>query len=74
MKTTIATTAKRMFPRAAWITGDGPWACIAHCRATTVSLHRTQVSAETARDFIDAYGCGGRCTRDHVVANIEKVQ
>ena len=69
MKT--ATTAKRRFPNAAWITGNGPWASLAACGVLTVILYPTREQAETARAFIDQTGCGGGCYRDHAVVNIE---
>lgn len=60
-------TARRIYPRAVWIVGDGPWASVAPCRALTVALYTTREEAEAARTFIDRYGCGGRCTREHRV-------
>ena len=70
MKT--ATTAKRRFPNAAWITGNGPWASLAYCKVLTVCLYATREQAHAARAFIDQTGCGGGCYGDHRVINIEE--
>lgn len=55
------TLAKCMWPRATWISGHGPYATLARCRALTVQLHSTITDALQAKRVMDASGCGGRC-------------
>lgn len=69
--TTHRAIARRRYPRAEWITGEGPWASLAACGVLTVILYPTREQAEAARAFIDQTGCGGGCYRDHAVVNIE---
>lgn len=66
----IRAVAKCLWPRAAWIRGDGPFALLAHCRHLTVTLHPTIEAAMTAKQHVDAHGCGGRCDGDHEVIEI----
>lgn len=53
------------WPRAAWVTGEGPHAVLASCRVLTVTLHPSAEAATDALAFIDHHGCGGRCIRNH---------
>lgn len=69
---TYRTLATCMLPTAAWIVGEGPFAVIAWCGTPTVSLHRDESDARQAFDFIDAHGCGGRCTRHHEIVRLER--
>lgn len=62
--------AKRIWRKAAWVHGDGPIAVIAYCNVTTVSLHANRVDAQHSIDFIDRFGCGHRCGRDHRVVDL----
>lgn len=57
---------------ATWVTGEGPYAVIAWCRVPTVTLWITQGEAERAKTFIDATGCGGRCSRQHEVVKLDR--
>jgi hypothetical protein len=66
--------AERLWPKHAWITGDGPYATISLCDnydpppdypTTTVMLHATEQDARKALEAIDRRACGGGCTRDH---------
>ncbi|PWU52813.1 hypothetical protein DLJ47_17835 [Micromonospora sp. S4605] len=59
------TTAKCLWPRAVWITGEGPYATLAWCRVLSVMLHPTEAEALAAKHLIDSTGCGGRCNRRH---------
>lgn len=67
--------ARCYFRGAAWVTGDGPFACISYCKAPTVTLWPTHEEATDAKDFIDRIACGGFCRRGydsscHVVARL----
>lgn len=64
--------AKRRWRRAAWVRGQGPYALVAYCNVTTVSLHLTYVDALCGRLFIDGCGCGHRCYRRHRIFNLDK--
>ena len=68
---TYSAFARCNWPRAAWITGEGPFAVVAYCRVTTITLHTTMDGACSALDLIDAGGCGGRCTRHHKLIRLE---
>jgi hypothetical protein len=69
--------AKCIWPRAAWIIGDGAFASVSYCgraayrgRYVTVELHRTAGGALAAKGIIDATACGGHCTRQHAVVEL----
>jgi hypothetical protein len=68
---TYATLAKCIWPRAVWIHGDGEYASVAYCRNTTVWLHPNLEQANASLAWIDHFGCGGRCSRDHKVIRLE---
>ena len=68
---TYRTTAKCLWKRAAWITGEGPYASVANCRALTVILYTTAEDAQKAKQFIDNVGCGGQCHKRHEIIKIE---
>lgn len=55
--------AKRWWPRAYRIEGNGPFAVVAACRpgVVIVSLYETEEEAITKLQWIDTKGCGGRC-------------
>jgi hypothetical protein len=66
------TVAECLWP-GAWITGEGPYAVLAHCdELLTVSLHPDQEAAEESIDALDNFGCGRACGRRHeiVVLNL----
>lgn len=67
---TWATLAACMWPRAAWITGNGRYAVVARCRALTVTLHETIDDAEMAKRVIDGSACGGMCWGNHELIEI----
>ena len=71
---TLRTLARCMFPKAAWVVGEGPYAVLAWCRVLTVSLHPDLDAARGSLDFIDSYHCGGRCSRRHEVVVLEGVE
>jgi hypothetical protein len=62
--------AKKRWPAAAWIEGDGPIALVAHCGGVTVSLYPARAEAEQAKQAIDAGGCGSRCRKKHEIVFI----
>lgn len=64
------TEARRRWPTAVWIIGQGPYASVAHCDVPTVMLFSTLAEAETARQFIDDLACGHACTRRHEVIDL----
>ena len=63
--------ARCMFPRAAWIAGDGPFAVHVRCGVTSVTLHPDVETAEHALETVDATGCGGRCVRHHELVRLD---
>ena len=71
---TFRTFARCVWPRAAWIAGAGPFAVVAFCRVTTVTLHDNVEDAQAALAVIDGGGCGGRCRRHHRLVRIELAQ
>jgi hypothetical protein len=65
--------AKALFSewRPLWIVGDGQYASLAFCnKGLSVMLHSDRDKAEKAKAEIDKYGCGGRCTKKHAVADL----
>lgn len=63
--------AKSVWPDAEWISGQGRFAVLSHCRARlTVSLHPTAEAAEEALRMIDRTACGGFCCRDHEIVKL----
>ena len=52
--------ARRRWPRAIWIIGNGEYASVIHCPpGTTVMLFGTQAEADILKGFIDETACGG---------------
>jgi hypothetical protein len=67
--------AKRKWGKAAaWISGNGRYALLAHCRMLTVTLWSTMDAAEAAKKQIDATACGGACVRDHEILDLEGIR
>lgn len=62
---TYRTTAKCLWPRAYWITGDGPYATLAWCRVLTIELHDDWPTAVSAMRVMGGTGCGGACGNRH---------
>ncbi len=50
--------AKKVWPWALWIDGDGPFASVAPCGGVTVILYHTRERAEAANSSF----CGSRCS------------
>jgi hypothetical protein len=66
--------AKRKCGKTAeWITGNGRYALLAHCRVLTVTLWPTMEAAEVCKKRIDETACGGKCVRDHEILDLEVV-
>ena len=64
-------TARRRWPAAEWIIGDGRYASVAYCDATTtIMLFATPAEAECAEGFIDRLACGHACVREHEIADL----
>lgn len=68
---TFQTAAKCIWPRAAWVQGEGRFALLAYCRVLTVSLHETAEAAEDSKAFIDEFHCGGMCYGRHEVLELD---
>jgi hypothetical protein len=66
-------TAKRLWKPVEWVHGDGPVALVAFCKVTTVTLWPDVDHAERSRWFIDRFGCGGGCHRDHAIVDLAEV-
>jgi hypothetical protein len=62
--------AKKRWPKACWIDGDGGWALLAHCRVLSVSLWPTREEAEKSKAGIDRTGCGGCCANRHEIVHL----
>jgi hypothetical protein len=63
--------ARKRWREAIWISGDGRFASVSHCReAPTVELHKTRADAECAKRIIDSSDCGGACRRDHEIVEL----
>jgi hypothetical protein len=67
---TYRKTAECIWRRAEWITGEGPYACLAHCRVLTVQLYKSAEAAEAAKVTIDDTACGGMCRGEHEIIEI----
>jgi hypothetical protein len=68
-----STLAKCVWPRAAWIAGQGSYAVVAWCDVLTVTLHQDYDAASRAKHIIDASACGGRCIGRHEIIRLEAV-
>jgi hypothetical protein len=66
--------AWRLWPKAAWVGGNGPWATLAWCRVLTVELHETEEDARRALKMIDDTACGGLCRRKHELVRLNATQ
>jgi hypothetical protein len=62
--------ARRLWPDAAYVTGDGPFATVRGCGRTTVVLHPTVEQARVAlRDMHP--GSDGWCLQKHVLIALD---
>lgn len=62
--------ARRRWPAAEWIIGNGPYASVAYCDTTTVALFETRAEADRARALIDRLACGHACRVEHEVIEL----
>jgi hypothetical protein len=69
-----AAVARRRWPAAEWIIGDGRYASIARCGPVTVMLFATPAEAERAKALIDRIGCSHACRRDHEITDLDETQ
>jgi hypothetical protein len=63
--------AQRRWPEACWVSGEGRYASLAHCRELTIQLYDDEIVALLAKRVIDDSGCGGACHRDHEVIDLK---
>lgn len=66
--------ARRRWPAAEWIIGDGHYASVARCGTVTVMLFATPAEAGRAKALIDRTGCGHACRRDHEITDLDDTQ
>ena len=66
--------ARRRWPAAEWIIGEGHYASVAHCGTVTVMLFATPAEAGRAKALIDRTGCGHACRRDHEITDLDDTQ
>jgi hypothetical protein len=59
--------------KAVWITGEGPFALLAHCRQLSITLWPTLEEARKKKAVIDSGGCGGMCLRIHEIVRVVSV-
>jgi len=65
--------AKRRWGKeAAWITGRGRFALLAHCGVLTITLWDDLKSAQAKKKFIDEFRCGHACSRRHEIIDLAK--
>ncbi len=65
--------ARKLWPKAEWIEGNGRYATVASCGVLTVMLHRTRAKARQALAWIDELCCGGQCRGIHAMYDIFSV-
>lgn len=70
---TFRAMARCIWRRACWITGNGPYASVSNCGATTVMLYSDMLAAHKALEFIDELGCGGQCFGNHTLFLIGQI-
>jgi len=63
--------ARCIFRDAGWIAGDGPFAVIAWCGVSSVTLHPDVETASRSLATIGVTGCGGRCARNHELVRLD---
>jgi hypothetical protein len=64
--------ARKTWPRAIWVIGDGPYASVSRCPpGDTIMLFGTVNEAEMLKGFIDNTGCCQNCRRDHLVVELK---
>jgi hypothetical protein len=70
--------AKCIWPRADWISGEGPYATVTRCphavyrEVITVKLHANRSAAEATLQLINETGCGGHCVKNHELIELQR--
>ena len=67
---TYRSKARKRWPKAYWILGEGRYALLAHCKVLTITLHDDIEKANASKEMIDKYACGGRCVRKHEIVDL----
>jgi hypothetical protein len=63
--------ARKKWPRAIWIIGDGPYASVSRCPpGQTVMLFASIAQAEALKSFMDTTGCCENCRREHLIVEL----
>jgi hypothetical protein len=64
--------ARKRWPLAVWIIGEGNYASVSLCDPRpTVMLFQSQAEAEIAKAQIDDTACCGGCTGRHEIVHLE---
>ena len=66
--------ARRKWPAAEWIIGEGHYASVARCGVTIVMLFTTPAEADRAKALIDRTGCGHACRGEHEITDLDASQ
>ncbi|MBM7807652.1 hypothetical protein JOD57_003489 [Geodermatophilus bullaregiensis] len=64
--------ARDVWPGASWVLGEGRFATVRNCGATTVLLHPTEEQARAALRTMHAQGAGGRCQLRHALVELHR--
>jgi hypothetical protein len=62
--------ARRRWPGAVWVDGEGRYASVALCGVPSVQLFETREAAERAKRTIAWIGCGSGCHRQHGIVKL----
>ena len=62
--------ANCIWPHAAWVSGNGAFACLEWCGVVSVSLHPDLAAAQLALAKVDQDGCCSRCTGRHELVRL----
>lgn len=72
MKPSFVSTARKLWPHAIWIIGNGQFASVSRCHpGATVMLFESLAEAAIAKRCIDDTACGGGCRRDHILFDLK---
>jgi hypothetical protein len=72
MRNQYVRIARKTWPRAVWIIGEGPYASVSRWPpGDTVMLFGSMAEAEIVTRFIDSTGCGQSCRRDHLAVELK---
>lgn len=62
--------AKKKWPHAEWIVGNGRFALLAYCDVLTITLWPTYEEAIKSKAFIDKAACGHACYKNHEIIDL----